>query len=361
MVDQNTLSLADAGKQINDRGISRDVIQSDERKIKGRESRATEREIEPDASEVEDSEEDDADIAEDPNPETEEPEAGADDETDADADKSEDESEEREDANPLDKEYVVKIDGETLKVPLKEIIHGYQRQADYQRKTQDLAAYRRDFTASHTKVANQYAQRVQQTAGVVQAVRNVLIGDTNSAYMQSLRQQDPQQWLVQRQAQADRIEQIDNVLSQVQQEQERHGREVEEQQQRDRAGGVAQEAAILRREIPDWDSKGAARLSSYLKSKGFTPDELNNVYDSRQLILAEKARLYDAFQADRKKGLQKQAKPIPRTVKGGGGNIKSKVSLSNGQAKQYQERKKVAKTSGNMRDAGRAIAALLGK
>ena len=189
----------------------------------------------------------------------------------------------------------------------------------------------------------------------------MLIGDTNSAYMQQLRQQDPQQWLVQRQAMADRIEQIDNVLGQVQQEQERHGREVEEQQQRDRAGGVAQEAAILRREIPDWDSKGAVRLSSYLKSKGFTPDELNSVYDSRQLILAEKARLYDAFQADRKKGLQKQAKPVPRTVKGGGGNIKPKASLSNGQAKQYQERKKVAKTSGNMRDAGRAIAALLGK
>jgi len=135
--------------------------------------------------------------------------------------------------------------------------------------------------------------------------------------------------------------------------------EVEEQQQRDRAGGVAHEAEILRRNIPDWDSKGAVRLSSYLKSKGFTPDELT-VHDSRQLILAEKARLYDAFQADRRRDCRSR---LNRTAHGERRRrqyqAESIVVEWSGQT--VPGTKKVAKTSGNMRDAGRAIAALLGK
>lgn len=41
-----------------------------------------------------------------------------------------------------DKYVKVKIDGEELDVPVKEAISGYQRQADYTRKTQELAAQR---------------------------------------------------------------------------------------------------------------------------------------------------------------------------------------------------------------------------
>lgn len=42
-------------------------------------------------------------------------------------------------------QYEVKVDGETMKVPLKELIAGYQRQADYTRKTQELAQQRQAF------------------------------------------------------------------------------------------------------------------------------------------------------------------------------------------------------------------------
>lgn len=41
-----------------------------------------------------------------------------------------------------DKYVKVKIDGEELDVPVKEALNGYQRQADYTRKTQELAAQR---------------------------------------------------------------------------------------------------------------------------------------------------------------------------------------------------------------------------
>lgn len=362
-MSKNELNLAAAGNLINDKGISREVIQSNERKITER--RGAHRQEEAPAeredthADLDDAEDDDAEGS---NPDTGESDTTADDGgSEDDREHSEDDGAERgeADANPLDKEYEVKIDGETMKVPLKEIIQGYQRQEDYQRKTQAVAGYRRELQSTHTKVASQYAVKLQQTAGVVKHVRDVLIGDVNSQYMQELRVTNPQDWLVQRQAMADRIGQIDTVLGQVQQEQERHSAEFAEQQKRDQAGAVTQEIEALRKAIPDWDSKGKARLGTYLKNSGFTPEELATVYDSRQLIIAEKARLYDAFQADRKKGLQKQAKPVPRTTKGSGGDIRPKASKQNQAKQQFVQHKKVAKSSGNMRDAGRAIAALL--
>lgn len=57
------------------------------------------------------------------------------------------------DWSPYGEQHVaVKVNGEDLNVPLKEAIAGYQRQADYTRKTQDLAARQTDleFAASLT-------------------------------------------------------------------------------------------------------------------------------------------------------------------------------------------------------------------
>lgn len=52
-----------------------------------------------------------------------------------------------------DKYVKVTIDGEELEVPLKEAVSGYQRQADYTRKTQQLAEERKNV---------QFAQAIQQ-------------------------------------------------------------------------------------------------------------------------------------------------------------------------------------------------------
>jgi hypothetical protein len=43
-----------------------------------------------------------------------------------------------------DKYVVVQVDGEDIEIPLKEALAGHQRQADYTRKTQDLANQRRE-------------------------------------------------------------------------------------------------------------------------------------------------------------------------------------------------------------------------
>src|ERR1700752_3603520 len=47
-------------------------------------------------------------------------------------------------ADPGEPRHTVKVDGESLEVPLSELIKGYQRGADYTRKTMRLADERRE-------------------------------------------------------------------------------------------------------------------------------------------------------------------------------------------------------------------------
>ncbi len=53
------------------------------------------------------------------------------------------EDEESEEKAPRDEKFVVKVDGKEIEVPKDELIRGYQREADYTRKTQKLAEERK--------------------------------------------------------------------------------------------------------------------------------------------------------------------------------------------------------------------------
>lgn len=64
-----------------------------------------------------------------------------------------------------DKYVKVKVDGEEISVPLNEALQGYQRQADYTKKTQELAAQRQE-----AENALRLAQSVQANPGLTMQV-----------------------------------------------------------------------------------------------------------------------------------------------------------------------------------------------
>lgn len=61
------------------------------------------------------------------------------------------ESEQGEEDPRLEETYQVKVDGEVVEVSLKEALAGYQRQADYTRKAQALAAEKEEFVAAQAE------------------------------------------------------------------------------------------------------------------------------------------------------------------------------------------------------------------
>jgi hypothetical protein len=389
MPDDRNLSVRDAGNRIAAAGLADDVIQVRAEQItqrRGRQREAAEDDADDDARPVRKQPKDERKQKPPRLPEDddeysreeleEEHDAGNFDDEDADdgsnredgdEDEGEDGAEDHEDGDEDDaatsdddREYTVKIDGKEYSVPVKELVAGYQRNRDYQNKTQALANAGRNLTAGHQKVAQTYTRKLQQANAVIGEVRNLLIGDVNSQEMAALRVQDPAKWAVQRQVMADRIAQVDSVLQQIHQEHERHTAEYTATQNAARNATLDQERALLHQAIPDWGNGGAERLARYLASAGFKAAELEGVTDARMLSVAEKARKWDALQAAKKQPVTKKAKPTPRApARPGQGQIRKGAAQTTARRREFDSAKSKAKKTGDMRDAGKAISRLL--
>lgn len=260
--------------------------------------------------------------------------------------------------------YEVTIDGQQHKIPVSELQRGYQRENDYFNKTRQLADTRRALETHHAQVAQNYDAQLNMLGRMFHEAKVILGGELNSPQMEQLRQYDQQEWLMQRQLMQERIDKVDGLFAQVQQTHAQHANAMKQQQLANMQSALPEQEAILTRAIPDWRDGGQARLGQYLTSQGvgFTPQELNNVIDARMLIVAEKARMFDEMQAQRNAPKKRNNGKAPKHMKGGKGSGLQRNPQGKQQASKYVRARKLkakAKQTGNMHDAGRAIASLL--
>jgi hypothetical protein len=251
---------------------------------------------------------------------------------------AEDDAEEATDPDSL---VTVKINGKTQKVTLKEAIDGYQRQADYQGKTQALAEQRKAVESERRQTEeyrNYYAQQLQV---MDQQLQQILPQEPN---WEQLHRDDPinfpfieKQWrdLKERAAytQAEQAR-ISAIASQEEQAQLRHL--------------VDEGRKFIVEQMPEWKDESkwnAARgqLREYGQKIGYSPEELAQAYDPRAILVLEKARRYDALQANKPK--PQQAANGPKPLKAG--NVASSPRQSTDIAKVKQR----LKSSGSVNDA----------
>lgn len=282
--------------------------------------------------------------------------AAADEELSADADAAGDEtnaeqSELDEDTEEQEQPQVfsVKVDGKEVEVTLDELQKGYSRTQDYTRKTQQIAEARKQTDAELQAVRaerEQYAQLLSALESQVQQVAQPNI-DWDRLY-----QEDPIEWVRQREVMRDNQEKA----AAIQSEKQRLAQLSQQEQAQFMQQKLQHEQEALLAAIPDWkDPKKAqaekALLVEFGQKIGFTPDELNGVVDHRAVLMLRKAALYDQMMS--KRG---NIKPVtnngPRPAKPGAAG---RVSNST-EAVRAQQR--VAKT-GRVDDAANAIFQLL--
>lgn len=245
----------------------------------------------------------------------------------------------------------VTVDGESQVVTLKEALSGYQKDADYRRKTSELANQRREFQ----QIAKQEAEKVdyqhQVAANVLAVAERQLIGEMQN--LDALRESDPMQWTAKRADLIERQQQLTQLKQQAaqayyQQKQEREAQESEAQQER-----LAQERDALLKLVPDF-ANVAPKVTSYLnESYGFTAEELNGVADHRLIDMARKAWLYDQ-QAKKTEVAKKKVKQAPKMQK------PAKAAPQRSAASEQRRNAKARlKKSGHIRDAASAIESFL--
>ena len=227
--------------------------------------------------------------------------------------------------------YTVKVAGEDVDVSADELIAGYQRGGDYTQKTQALAADRKTVEGERQQFAaaqQELHQMREHLAGRLQMAEEMLqagAGEPEPNWDQ-LRDDDPMEYMVQRDRFRDRQEQ----QRQIQQEREALQAQQHVVKQQQWAAHLQNEQVALLERIPEWrDNDVAAKEKSdvitYAQRSGFTEQELSQASDSRAISIMRKAMLFDALQTETPKARAK-TKAAPKMVKPG--RPKSKAEKS---------------------------------
>ena len=282
------------------------------------------------------------------NEEVEEEDVSAEDtDTEDEIDEVEEELEEEEsdeDEPEAERTYTVKAAGEEVEVSESELIKSYQLGTDYTKKSQALAAQSKVVQAHANKIQesmqlrDEYAQKLGQ---IEQLLNEEDSSEEDLAYM---KENDPVGYAVQIASKTENARKLD-VLRQEQ------GR-VMQLQQRDRqqqlSSVVAHEQQKLSELIPEFSDKVKGEqvkkdIRSYGNSMGFTDQEMSQVYDSRHVLMLNKAMKYDKLMKGKGK-TKKQVSSAPRMVK-------RKGKIAGRAADSYDKQRARLKSSGNQSDA----------
>jgi len=197
-----------------------------------------------------------------------------------------------------------------LEVDESELVKGYQRQADYTRKTQELAQREHQaveqLKSKYDEFANTYVQKAEASrAAIVQ-----LAGLRSEAEMAQLAQSDPAAWVAENQRQ----QSIYAVLSQMDQQIAAERQAIEQRQAQAQAQWKAQAFQQAWQELSKEgiDREKLAKVyGDVSKTYGFTPQELGNVMDHRLVKMMRDAAAYQELKSQ-KPAVQKKVSDAPK-------------------------------------------------
>ena len=208
--------------------------------------------------------------------------------------------------------YKVKIDGEEVEVTLEELQSGYSRQQDYTRKTQELSQQRKFIEQQQQELAQRdaiYAQLLPK----LEAQLNADLA--NEPDWNKLYEDDPIGYVREKQLWDEKKEK----LRATQAENQRLQQEAFAQQQQQLAQLVQYGQQKLVEIIPEWKNQEIAQkeklaIRDYaINVLGYTPQDMDVVYDYRALLGLRNAWLNDkTVRATKKKPTEKAPARVAR-------------------------------------------------
>ena len=253
------------------------------------------------------------------------------------------EEEASEDQNAIEEQttdlHQVIVNGEKIDVDLEELKAGYQKDADYRRKTEELAIEKREVRAEEDRLKNQYSTKMEDLNSLVATLNAEINNDMNSKELDALWEEDPTEA-----AKVDRrIQKRKNTIQQAQQKLREH-----QQAQFQEILREEQKKLHLRHpEIAD-PIKGntvKSNIMNYLSSKGFSNEDVARIYDSRYFDVIIDGMNYNKSKSVKPGLVSKKVKPT-KFVKSGTKSTKEELN-----SKTRLNQIKTLKKSGNPKDA----------
>lgn len=211
--------------------------------------------------------------------------------------------------------YKVKASGEEVEVTLDDLIKGYQREADYTKKTQTLAEQRKQVESERAVIeqAKQERDQYQQRLAAIESA----LRQAPQENLEALKETDPIGYAVKVAEQTQRERQLQAIGA----ERARIAEQQQAEQSQHLSQFLAVEAQKLSEAIPEYaDAEKGVQVKKdireYAKKIGWSDQELASVYDSRAVLTLYKAMQYEKLMSN-KAGVTKKVAEAPKMFKAG--------------------------------------------
>ena len=245
--------------------------------------------------------------------------------------------------NSEEPSYTVKVDGSEMEVTLDELLRGYQREADYTRKTSELSLEKSRHNDMMQQSQSEINQKLSKLTELTSAAQQELQTEYSNIDFEKLYEDDPVEAARLEHKMRKRAENLQRI-----QEETRNNQMNEFQKY------IQEQQAKVATMIPDFaDPAKASRIKSemrtYLTKLGYNNNEIASVYDSRQVMLIKDAMAYDKLKKSNVKVTKKVAK-APKVVKPGVSKTKAEQA-----SKQRRDKLNHLKKTGSVRSAAKVF------
>ena len=233
----------------------------------------------------------------------------------------------------------IKVNGEVIEVDLEELKAGYQKDADYRRKTEEVALEKRELLTEKDRLAKQYSTKLDDLNSLVLTLNAEVNNDVNAKELDRLWDEDPTEA-----AKIDRkIRRRRETLSQAQKKLKDHQQAQFQEVLKEEQKKVAMKFPEL--QDPVKGNSLRTGMVNYLLKKGFSEKDVSSVYDSRMFDVIVDGMKYQDNKKLKPTLVNKKVKPS-RVVRSG---VKTTKADENSQNR--LNRIKTLKKSGSPKDA----------
>jgi hypothetical protein len=231
------------------------------------------------------------------------------------------------------------VNGEKIDVDLEELKAGYQKDADYRRKTEEIAIQKRELKSEEDRLKNQYSTKMDDLNSLVATLNAEINNDMNSKELDRLWDEDP--------TEAARVDRRIQKRKQTIQQAQQKLREHQESQFQEILREEQRKLHLKHPEIADpvKGSEVKSNIVNYLSSKGFSNEDVARIYDSRYFDVIMDGMNFQKTKSVKPNLVSKKVKPS-NFVKSG-----VKTTKEDMDRKSRLDKLKSLKRSGNPKDA----------
>ena len=197
----------------------------------------------------------------------------------------------------------VKVAGQEFDVTLDELRNGYQRDADYRQKTEELSNQRKQFQSESEKQRLDYSQKLNELNQSLSVAQQDLNAEINSADLDKLYDEDPTEAARVERKLKKKQDALSQSLQKAQAEQKQQFETFLQDQQRKLVSKMPEFSD------PAKASSLKANMKNTLNNYGFNDQEVAQVYDHRIVMLVNDAMKYRSMQNSKPNLAKKISKP----------------------------------------------------